>query len=206
MNIEVIDTHSVDTDLLEPEGHVLDVGCRGFQFARNMSERGLYVLALDPDTTIQDPEISRVIFEAQALVHGSITEAVYASWSTGEGNHLCVDRAVPHYAKSSTVSCVNIAELMKNHLVEMFDVVKLDCEGSEYELLMNWPGPIARQISVEFHDFLGFNPSLEPAEFYEKLLRHLGQWYEVVQHENFAHPKILNNPVNYWDSLFVLKG
>lgn len=206
MNTEVIDTHSIIPNLLKPEGIVLDVGCRGFVFAREMSRRGLHVIALDPDASIIAPEDSKLIFEAKALIHGSRRRAVYASWSTGEGNHLCVDRAVPHYADSSQVPCVNLQYLMKKYCVQFFEVVKMDCEGSEYDILLNWPGPIARQITVEFHDFAGFNPFPNVEDYYELLVGHLGQWYEVVRHENYPHPLAPAHPVNYWDSLFVLRG
>lgn len=206
MQIEQIDTHSVDVDLLKPEGYALDVGCRGFVFARAMAERGLYVLALDPDPDIKDPEESRVIFEAKALVNDAErTEAVYATWSTGEGNHLCIDRPVPSYAEPKTVPCANLARFLEQYEIDFFEIVKLDCEGGEYDILLNWPGPISRQITVEFHDFAGFNPFPDPEEYHQKLLEHLGRWYNVIQHEKFPHPLAPSHPINYWDSLFVLR-
>ena len=52
--IEIIDERSVRTDLLTPGGHVLDVGARGYVFARKMAARGCCVVALDPEPTDED--------------------------------------------------------------------------------------------------------------------------------------------------------
>jgi hypothetical protein len=91
---------------------------------------------------------------------------------------------------------------MKTHGVDVFEVVKMDCEGAEYDILLNWPGPIARQITVEFHDFLGLRPF---PDYHDALVRHLGQWYKIIKHEEFPHPLAQGHPINYWDSLFVLR-
>lgn len=194
-----IDTHTVEESLLS-KGWVLDVGCRGFGFARELSERGCQVLALDPDPSITAPSIPNVIYEKKALVAKPTPSATYASWSTGEGNHLCVGKSVPWYAQAHTVPCVTIAQLMSQYGVKEFDVVKLDCEGSEFEILPAWPGPIAKQISVEFHDFTGANPHNPPQRFYDLMLAHIGQWYTVARHEMMDHPCGIRG---YWDSLFV---
>jgi hypothetical protein len=86
--------------------------------------------------------------------------------------------------------------------VSFWEVVKLDCEGAEYEILRNWPGPIARQITIEFHDFLGGAPPGVASAGHAEILAHLGQWYDVAQHEWTTQH---GAGWNYWDSLFVLR-
>jgi hypothetical protein len=84
-------------------------------------------------------------------------------------------------------------------------VVKLDCEGEEFSILENWPGPIATQISVEFHDFTGPRRALVDEGYYEnKLWPHLCQWYKVVKHD---WVDLRGEPAycGHWDSLLVLK-
>ncbi len=57
---------------------------------------------------------------------------------------------------------------------------------------------MARQISVEFHEHV----APRPQALYDAIFAHLGQWYEVVQHEKSARHCCAPN---YWDTLFVLK-
>lgn len=208
MKVETVDNHSFYPDLLTSGGTVLDVGCRGFGFSRVMAERGMKVLALDPDAGIKDPGVPGVTFVCKALMDDpALRVATYASWSSGEGNYVVRSGRVPAHAEASEVQCVDIVRLMGDFGVTVFDLAKFDCEGSEYGVLLRWPGPIARQISVEFHDFLGMNPSGNDHEaYYKKLFAHIGQWYDVVQHEKFVHPLMVNGPENYWDSLFVLRN
>lgn len=197
--LEKIDTHSLRTDLLTG-GWVLDVGCRGFGFARALVGRGCKVLALDPDKDITDPHIPGVVFDRVALVGHQRPSATYATWSTGEGNCLCIDRPPPSYSKAYVVSCTTMAELMSNHGIVEFDAVKLDCEGVEFEILPLWDGVWSKQISVEFHDFTGANPRGEV--FHTEMLHHLGRWYDC-KHERISHPSGI---VGYWDSLFVRRS
>lgn len=198
--IEKIDTHSIDLSKITPGGWVLDVGCRGFSFARILAEKGLKVVALDPDSTITDPNITNVFFEQVALVSKPTNNATYATWSTGEGNHICIDRPVPSYATPYQVQCKTINELMQKYNISQFDIVKLDCEGMEFEILPIWPGPISKQISVEFHDFTGANT--QGSSFYDNFLNHISQWYDIKIHEIQDHPCGIKG---YWDSLFTLK-
>lgn len=92
---------------------------------------------------------------------------------------------------------------MREHEVDFWEVVKLDCEGAEYEILEEWPGPVARQITVEFHDRLGRNPEAEPERYYARLMERIGHWYDVILHRQTRPP--WGGLPTYWDSLFVLK-
>ncbi len=81
--------------------------------------------------------------------------------------------------------------------VTYWDLVKLDCEGSEFEILENWPGRIATQISVEFHD--GADAARDDA-YFETLFAKLPD-YEIVQHEKFKQGAW----IGHWDSLLRLR-
>ncbi len=197
--LEKFDTHTIDTALLSKNGWILDVGARGFDFARCCSELGCLVLALDPDKEISNPFLPNVVYKRLALVGTECDNALYTAWGTGTGNCLSRDGKVPSYATGYDVECSTIGQLMKSSEIKCFEAVKLDCEGSEFDILMRWPGPVAKQISVEFHDFTGANPRGEA--YYTEMLAHLGQWYKAVKHE-VEHEY---NITGYWDSLFVLK-
>lgn len=199
-----IDTHSVLTSLIQPGGWALDVGCRGFGFAKVLASLGCRVLALDPDPAIVPPDDDRIVYECRAVVGADQKDSIYARFGDGCANHLCTRAAdLPGYAEGVVVPCVTIADLMKAHDIEQFEVIKLDCEGSEYAILDRIAPGAAKQITVEFHDFLGFNPRTPDNErwYAELFAGPFGREYETVKHERT--PLNGNGPLNYWDSLFV---
>ena len=96
------------------------------------------------------------------------------------------------------MQCIDIQTLMRYCKVNRWDLVKLDCEGSEFAILENWPGAIARQISVEFHD--GADPANRTDRYFELLAAKLPD-YDWVKHEKFKQGAWWG----HWDSLIVLK-
>lgn len=196
VNLQTLSGHTVDLDLLPEFCTVLDVGCRGFDFTECiLSHRPLArIVALDPDPTIKLSS-SQVEFFCVALVGDERPLARYASYSTGKGNML-TDLEAYYDAEMLTVNCISIRRLMKHCRVEHWDLVKLDCEGSEFEVLENWPGPIASQISVEFHD--GADPTNRTDEYFGKLFAKLPD-YRIVQHEKLKQGEW----IGHWDSLLV---
>lgn len=193
--------HSVEESLLPDAPIVLDVGARGFDFTTAVLNIRPHasIIAMEPDPSVGDPNISNVKFLQVALVHDDRSDSGYASWSTGEGNILT--ERPPTYANSfCRVPCINITRLMRDVGIRHFDLVKLDCEGSEFGILRNWPGPIATQISVEFHDWV--DRIAYSDEFFRELFLAL-PWYDVVSHPCFAIDG--QHAVGHWDSLLVRK-
>ncbi len=140
----------------------------------------------------------------EALVGDGRQTANYAAWSTGEGNLLCDES--PWYAeRSHQVPCVDILTLANRLpiLFPFFALVKLDCEESEFGILENWPGPIATQISVEFHDWTGpwETKAKNSPTYYPNLWAGPLRDYEVVQHELSK----VGEGVGHWDTLLRLK-
>lgn len=194
MSLIAIGEHTIDESLLTPGGWVLDAGCRDFTFSRGMVARGCKVLALDADPTVEDQKIDGVTFlhSAIAAKHGLFYFHMHENPEARSFVSAPVDD------KSIVVTAHTIEELMQAHSVERFDAVKLDVEGAEYDILRNWPGPIARQISIEFHEHV----APRPQGIYDEIFKHLGQHYDVIQHEKTArhctHP-------NWWDTLLTLR-
>lgn len=199
--IVTCDGHSYDESLLAPGGWALDVGARGFEFADRMAEHGLRVIAMEPDRLVRYAGRHEVNVLYTALVGNPETEfAMYAGWSDGTGNQLA-DIQPEHAETYYAVPCIAIGALMSKLHIPRFDIVKLDCEGSEYDILWNWPRHAAVQVSCEFHDFLGMRPR---ESYYEELFAGPLRDYDIVKHEwREMSPE---NPIpNYWDSIFVLK-
>ena len=188
MKLEVIDNHSVVVGLLT-KGAVLDAGCRGFRFAKWFAERGHEVVALDPSPDIQDPMIPNITFgnvalafpsEQKYLVMTEDPEARYLTNSLVKGQQsMAVRQTWLDHAKS-------------------WDVVKLNIEGSEFEILKNWPGPIARQIVASFHQHCHYARRTEKE--IAGALTHLERWYKVFNH---VKEKRYGCSENYWDTVFI---
>jgi FkbM family methyltransferase len=205
--LERIEEHSFVAELLRPGARVLDVGCRGFGMAEELIRRRCVVYAMDPDPDIADPTASMpgLSFIRKALVARKYSGSrTYYMYDNGVGNFIQFDGSrslrPPRGARSVQVECVDIGSLSAALGVEQWDAVKLDCEGGEYDILLDWPGPIAKQLCVEFHEHTGINH--EGLRYYDGMLRHLGQWYDVAKHALGRQHGLGNN---YWDSVFVLR-
>jgi FkbM family methyltransferase len=205
MNLTTFATHTLDIDLLPEAPVVLDVGCRWFDFTRDIfaARKGAFIGCIDPARDVEHPTDSWTAgkwlrYWQRALVGQGPTRWVkLAHFSTGEGDFI-TELLRYHDAEMYMVETVTIGEIANAMEVERFDAVKLDCEGSEFDILGHWPGPIATQISIEFHDW--DKPGIRAESYYEKLWKKL-PWYRVVQHELSKQ----GDGVGHWDSLLVLK-
>lgn len=190
--------HTFDETRLPDRAVVLDVGSRNFDFTRGILaiRPNARIIALDPDPAIEPIRHPGVTFLRYALVGDpSKIRSNYASYSTGEGNML-LDGDSYYDAKILRVDCVDIVYLMACCNVVRFDLVKLDCEGSEFGILENWPRGVADQISVEFHDGTPDGPNRKD-DYYMRLFIKLG--YQVRQHQISKQ----GDWTGHWDSLLT---
>ncbi len=195
-------SHTIDETRVPERPVVLDVGCRNFDFTRAILAKwpGAKIVAMEPDPIVADPCVEGVQFCQRALVHDDRADAGYASYSTGEGNFL-TDLTAYYDAKMIRVPCINIQKVMAFYDITHWDIVKLDCEGSEFDILQCWPGPIATQISVEFHDYS--DKARWNDAFYAKLFGEKLPQYAVLQH---ALTTLGPGPAyGHWDSVLALK-
>lgn len=196
-----LSSHTVEESILPEEPVVLDVGARNFGWTNALLQirPKAKVVALEPDPKVQNPLKENVQFLNAALVGDNRTQAMYAGWSTGEGNMLTENR--PHYAETfDSVQCINLERLKAFTGHSKFDIIKLDCEGCEFGILENLDQSVADQITVEFHDW--DKRSLYPDTYYENLWKRLDQ-FKVVKHE--LTPIGPGPAWGHWDSLLVRK-
>lgn len=183
--ITVIAEHSVDLSLLPEKANILDLGCRGFEFAKELTRRGHVVYPVDIDILHDAPmkyyRFGIGQFDGQCSVeHSKDPQAT---------------RMVPGFG----IPMFTLAGLAKHVEVEFFDLIKMDIEGSEYEVIMSLTEPPAKQLSIEFHLHTGIYGDAQVKEMEDKLLS-LG--YFPVKHDKYpAH----GLSPNYWDSLWTLK-
>lgn len=195
--LTVTDNHSVDLDRLLPGGTVLDVGARGFVFARYFAERGHAVWALDPDPEVEDPKIPGVHFIRAALMADPnpkrslvLTSDVNARYVSAFGETLD--------GPSVTVEALDLETLMEREGIAEWDLVKLNCEGAEFDILDRLRAPVARQIVVSFHEHTGRRRGERAIN---ELIARLGRWYDVLRHE--WDERYGCSPRNAWDTVLV---
>lgn len=184
--IEVIDNHSVRTDLLV-KGPVLDAGARGFVFSKWFAEKGHPVMAYDPSPDIENPHIPGITFKPYALVGSKVTSPKLVM--TDDPGAWYVDPVKQGRAVGFTT-----IETVKDI---QWDVIKLNIEGSEYDVLDEWPGPISRQLVVSFHEH---TPRARQRSECDRLIHNMRQWYTAF---NVVWDKRYCCSENYWDVLFI---
>lgn len=200
MRLERIDEHTLDLDLLGPGTTVLDVGCRGFHLAKHLASLGSKILCLDPSPDIVDPQAPNITFQRKAVLgYGPASQRVKFAMVHDKNASFVVD-GLYEPGQVIEVEATTIPALLEEHQISQVDAVKLDCEGSEYEILAAWPGPIAKQISVEFH--LHTHSARSDNEI-ERIVSYLERWYAVVSHKKSLQHGLPT--LNYWDSLFLLR-
>ena len=200
----VVNNHSVAIDLLS-KGPVLDAGCRGFKFARYFVDLGHPVVMLDPAPRVfsTDPTTINLFdrdpwaqFFPYALVGpGHPSKASLRMTDDPEARYVTM---LPK-ENDPVIECVTVDEIMKRTGVVSWDLIKLNIEGSEYDVLGSWPGPIARQLVVSFHEH---TDRKQGDAAIHRIIDHLAKWYVPIRHE-FDERYCAGR--NAWDSVFLLK-
>src|SRR5262249_40808985 len=75
-------------------------------------------------------------------------------------------RVSAYYETSSprtSVPGVSLGQLVDEYRLEAIDLLKIDCEGGEYDILLSTPSDVFRRIRhlvFEYHEIPGFHPRL----------------------------------------------
>ena len=72
---------------------------------------------------------------------------------------------------SIDVTCISLSDIFQKYKIEKCDFLKLDCEGEEYNILLNAPDEIldkTARIALEYHDGLTDSSSRELADFLKR--------------------------------------
>lgn len=100
------------------------------------------------------------------------------------GGHSFIKKA----KKGIPVNCLTLEEVLIENKISKCDFLKIDCEGAEYEILLNTPIEILKkidQIALEYHspEFLG----LDDKNIVDKLLAHLkaADYQITVEREDY---------------------
>lgn len=182
--IEVIAEHSVDISLLPDKALILDAGCRGMLFANEMRRRGHVVVPLDCDDLSPFTQYNRYALSDH---DGRV------------GIRRTNDPQATTICDGDEVPCISLNSLADVYHLDIFDLIKLDIEGSEYEVIMSMNRSYAKQLSIEFHLHTGVYGDNEMLLMENKLLS-LG--YFPIKHDRTSQHGM---GLNYWDSLWILQ-
>lgn len=193
--ITVIAEHSVDLALLPEKANILDLGCRGFLFANHLITSGHKVITVDCDPLVNPGTLKPNLHYNIAVSNFDGNVKVQYSKDPqatriNQRNDGMPDNMVP---------CLTLSRLSKQCGVAFWDLIKIDIEGSEYEVIMSLTEPPAKQLSIEFHLHTGIY-GIQDVRKMEAKLHNLG--YEFASHEMTSQHGM---GMNYWDSLFILK-
>jgi len=212
-----INGHTFDVDKISNSGWALDLGSRFFNdfrkpetFESFMLSKGLNVISVDPYKNMPVNSNDNCFFINKACIGVSSDENMlyYEYRDAGanslynkDGNHKIVQNKNSDFIQSYEVETITISEIMEQFDIEQFDVIKIDIEGGEYDILLNFPKNCTKQLSVEFHDWLGLNPFENTDDFYD-----LVESTTLIDYE--PHNKIkttMSNLYTYCDLLYILK-
>lgn len=153
--------------VLEAPGAIVDLGCATWDWSRRFFGNK-HVVAADPFET--DPKAAGVDF-----FQGVVTVVRGNVQISREGTGSSTRRA----ANAVLVPAITLADLLERSGVDQVSALKINTEGSEYELLVSLSEQqISRidQIAVSFHDFIGIGSS----KTVEAVLGYLRNWYDVA--------------------------
>lgn len=184
MKLKTVCEHTFDEELLPAKAKVLDLGALGMIFSDALKKDGHSVYSVD----IQD--IGPLAYRCAITDYDGKCGIIPSSDK----------QAFRISPQGKEIYCFTLQSFMGMVNVEQFDLIKMDIEGSEYEVIKSLTKAPAKQLSIEFHLHTGVYGQNGVDEMVNKLLS-LG--YEIVQHklENIGN----GCGMNYWDSLFVLK-
>lgn len=151
----------------ETPGAIVDLGCATWDWSKRFFGKK-HVVAADPFET--DPGVEHVDF-FQGVVTSVRGRVQISRNGTGSSTHSTVNAV--------EVPAITFADLLARHSVDRIAALKINTEGSEYELLINLSEKqIAAidQIAVSFHDFIGIGSG----KTVEAVLGYLRNWYDVA--------------------------
>lgn len=97
---------------------------------------------------------------------------------------LCVNELNPNESslfgsgKKELVKCINLQMILKSTQAEVIDLLKMDCEGCEYDIIRNFPKKVViRNVLMEYHNL----SSTKTKSFVLKHMNILGYSLEFEQ-------------------------
>jgi len=89
--------------------------------------------------------------------------------------------------KETSIPVISLAELLREKVLDQIDLMKLDCEGAEYDILIGQESELYKRIDriiMEYHD-------LDASKNHHLLVQYFKDLgYEVETYPNLVHKKL----------------
>jgi FkbM family methyltransferase len=141
-------------------GLVVDVGANVGVFSLFASRVAALVYALEPASSNFSRLISN-ISKAQNIVPLNLACAAQDGRMTlalGVDAVTCSLKTIPLAGRKETVEVVSLSTLFERYNIRHCDFLKLDCEGSEFDIILQSDPSVFEQVNcivMEYHDHLG---------------------------------------------------
>lgn len=153
-----VDGHTFD-ETRPRDGWTIDAGCRGWNFTNALFSDNWnpFVYALDIEDFSRENHYhkKRVKFRHAGLAaERGLVNAYY--FGNGTGNFVAGINEVPYNGpdrpcETKQVELITLDDIYAEIGTDI-EILKLDIEGSEYDLLINMKHAYPAQITVEFHE------------------------------------------------------
>lgn len=176
-----------------PTDTIVDIGGNIGTFAvlaATLAPRGL-VISVEPD-----PDNLRLLRHNVALNHARVIVVDAAASATGAPLTLHVSAHGGGYHSTIagrhadthpiTVPGISLSQLCARHDIARIDLLKLDCEGAEFDILYRLPSDTLRrirQIAMEYHA----DQQTREAQTRELLAFATAHGFRVIRHDPFPH-------------------
>lgn len=174
---------------IEPDWTVVDIGAGIGEFTLFAGRQARRVIAFEPyqpSYAYLEKNIAAnqaVTVEAHPIAVASFTGDLVLDLSGGEPLQIqSGNTSLQAAGLQNRVACKSLADIFKEYAVERCSLMKLDCEGAEYDILFGTPPEVLARIDrvvMEYHDEVTSYSHKDLARFLEQ------QGYEV---EVFANP------------------
>jgi len=177
--------HSLNQSIIPLHGNILDLGCRDFIFTDFFKNQEYNVVSVDIG-----------VFEGdyvRAAISHKDGKCFHKEERDPDASHIEHSGEI-----KDIVPMMTLDTLSKKVGVGHWDLIKMDVEGSEFEILKQGKHPMASQICVEFHAHC----TPQTKESLDELLDMLSEFYFIHGREwKEEH----SAGFNYWDVLLIAK-
>lgn len=157
-----MDEYSIDKMAMSKKAIIMDIGAhigcftlksaaianKGKIFSFEPMESNFKIL----ERNVKTNNLNNVLFFHKGIAKKKGKRKLYLCTDNTGGHSISTKRS----KKYEIINCISLKQVISENNIEKIDLLKLDCEGSEYEILYNTPKSIFIKIMrliLEFHDF-----------------------------------------------------